>query len=266
MKGFEALKLLILCFSLFLTFIQSAMAEDKCDKYTANPSDTLLTLIGVNYESINSKLGIKYCTEAINKNPENYRYLYQLGRAYYKEDKKEQAFKYIKMAADKKYPIAFSALAHFYENGIIVEKDIEKAKQLYTESFELGHYFAYASIVRLSNQNNYIDFNELWEKQGCDGDLTNKQKGLFLADYKGKRTLFESTVWDIDVGKGFINISGNMKISNKKKELFKQIKEKDRYSFDCRYVSYCEDKFLKDGDLVVDDCYISYRLVRETDK
>jgi len=69
--------------------------------------------------------------------------LFTLGRALYKGDiiqrNLKEAFSLInQLAIEDEYPEAICDLAQFYENGIGINKDINRAKELYYKSMNLG--------------------------------------------------------------------------------------------------------------------------------
>lgn len=73
------------------------------------------------------------------------------------------AFDYLKQAVDAKYPDALNDMACCYANGDMVEKDMEKAKELFLEAAYLGFGEAYNNLANLYTYKDYIK-KPNWEK------------------------------------------------------------------------------------------------------
>ena len=69
----------------FLLLSLQAQVND-CDKYAGNPYDKTLPIEGIEFENIDADKAIKACEDSVKNEPKNLRYLYQLGRAYYKKE------------------------------------------------------------------------------------------------------------------------------------------------------------------------------------
>lgn len=66
------------------------------------------------------------------------------------------AFDYLKQAVDAKYPDALNDMGCNYVNGEMVEKNIEKAKELFQEAIDLGCVKAYYNMGNLYSYKGYI--------------------------------------------------------------------------------------------------------------
>jgi TPR repeat protein len=62
---------------------------------------------------------------------------------------------YIKKAADQNYPPAINKVAYYYDPGLSnyktdkVDKDVNKAIELYTKALELGNHESYVDLGRI---------------------------------------------------------------------------------------------------------------------
>ena len=66
------------------------------------------------------------------------------------------AFDYLKQAVDAKYPDALNDMGCYYANGDMVEKNIEKAKELFQEAIDLGCIEAYNNMGNLYIYEGYV--------------------------------------------------------------------------------------------------------------
>lgn len=66
------------------------------------------------------------------------------------------AFDYLKQAVDAKYPDALNDMGCNYVNGEMVEKNIEKAKELFQEAIDLGCVESYYNMGNLYSYKGYI--------------------------------------------------------------------------------------------------------------
>lgn len=66
------------------------------------------------------------------------------------------AFDYLKQAVDAKYPDALNDMGCNYANGDMVEKNIEKAKELFQEAIDLGCVKAYYNMGNMYSYKGYV--------------------------------------------------------------------------------------------------------------
>ena len=90
-------------------------------------------------KQINYKTAISYFNKAIEKEYSVAASLNNIGVCYHELKDYENAFKYYQKAIDQNYNIAYYNLASMYYNGTHVDKDLVKAKELYTKAYELGY-------------------------------------------------------------------------------------------------------------------------------
>ena len=90
-------------------------------------------------KQINYKTAISYFNKAIEKEYSVASSLNNIGVCYHELKDYENAFKYYQKAIDQNYNIAYYNLASMYYYGTHVDKDLLKAKELYTKAYELGY-------------------------------------------------------------------------------------------------------------------------------
>lgn len=83
----------------------------ECDTYAANPLDPARNVDGVTFENIKPDLAVPACESAVQKNPNNVRLIYQLGRACQKKGDLGSALAQYRKAADQGYAAAQTNLA-----------------------------------------------------------------------------------------------------------------------------------------------------------
>ena len=110
-------KIIILLLAVFS--MMYADAPNACDVFAADPKNKSNppNIEGVEFKKLDSTKAIKVCTQAIKDFPNEPRYGYQLGRAYYISDNYQKAFEWYKKAAFKDCALAQDALADMYLFG-----------------------------------------------------------------------------------------------------------------------------------------------------
>ena len=109
-----------------------------CDKYSSNPNDLQKVGNGINFNKIDPYLAIYACKKALEKYPETPRFLYQLARAYFKNQEGKKALKFYLRAAEKGHTLSQTLVGMFYEKGELVEQNYLKAKFWYEKSAKHG--------------------------------------------------------------------------------------------------------------------------------
>ncbi len=134
---------------LLLVLISSqAFAINKCDELAADPQnkDNPQRVIGVEWENLQAEPAIKACLQAITDEPNNARYQYQLGSAYFKNKDYTNAIKWYKKSAKQNYVRAFVNLGYMYEHAYGVEKNLEMAAKWYQKAAKLGDVVAQYNV------------------------------------------------------------------------------------------------------------------------
>jgi TPR repeat protein len=120
---------------------QAAPLTD-CDTYAASDLDPQRIANGIPFEKINSVLAIPACESAVQKYPNSIRLIYQLARAYAKNNNFRSAFIRYQNAADQGYFLAEYNLGVLYEKGWGVGKDEGQAVAWYRRAAEQGFVLA----------------------------------------------------------------------------------------------------------------------------
>jgi TPR repeat protein len=117
---------------------------ERCDQLAAHPADPTKgpNIAGVATGEIDIDAAILACSVAIETNPANPRYHYQLGRAYFDKKAYDNAFKQFRIAADGNLAIAQAALGYLYDSGLGTPRDFARGLELATEAADAGIPFA----------------------------------------------------------------------------------------------------------------------------
>ncbi len=99
---------------------------------------------GIEFENIDADKAIKACEDSVKNEPRNLRYLYQLGRAYYKKEEYTKAMELYQKAADKGVAQAQYDLGGLYGGTIYrdkkgVKRNGGKAVELYQKAADQGY-------------------------------------------------------------------------------------------------------------------------------
>src|ERR1039458_3888487 len=111
--------------------IKQARAQEvpvtNCDTYSASDTDPQHKTQGVPYDGINSALAVPACEDAVRRYPHSSRLMFQLGRAYGKNNDFSSALVQFRKAADQGYAAAQYNLGVMYERALAVTKDDAQA-------------------------------------------------------------------------------------------------------------------------------------------
>ena len=105
----------------------------SCDALAGHPDDKNRTGPGVADEEIVPSQAISKCLLAVNQNPAEARFQFQLGRAYWAAKRYDEALDAFLKAEEMTYAPAYFYLGQAYEQGFIagVEADNDTARNLY---------------------------------------------------------------------------------------------------------------------------------------
>ncbi len=126
---------------LFVLISSQAFAINKCDELAADPlnKNNPQGVIGVEWKDLQAEPAIKACLQALTDEPNNVRYQYQLGRAYYKDNDISKAIKYFENSAHQNYIAAQGVLGYIYQEGVGVKTDYHTAFKWYQKAANQGH-------------------------------------------------------------------------------------------------------------------------------
>lgn len=137
-------------------------AGDRCDELAGNPTDRRRKGAGVPYEilKLRPQDAIDACTKAVDVNPNEVRYQYQLARAVQMIDK-ARAFDLQKRVAAQQYPAAFDNLGWLY---VSVAKNKAEAVRQFRTGAQLGDPDCMVSLAEMIDQKSYFVADPLREK------------------------------------------------------------------------------------------------------
>lgn len=124
---------------------------NRCDQLAAHPDDPRRPpeVSGTTMNNIDAEEAIPVCLEALAREPENPRIIYQLGRAHLKAEDFSLARRHFLRAAEFKYAAAIFSLGALFEFGEGVEKNEKQAAEFYHRAIELGSLAAQVQLARL---------------------------------------------------------------------------------------------------------------------
>jgi WD40 repeat protein len=162
----------------------------KCDQLAGDPFDPRKRAAGVVFDAIDAEEAISACRAAVQATPDEPRFGYQLGRALYRADKRDEAVALIRGATENGDAAAQHTLGDLYKNGIGVAKDDAQALRLYRQSAEGGYVLAFSDegLLFWDGIGTKVDHTEAvnWFKRGADrGDPFSHRKLAELYEIGG---------------------------------------------------------------------------------
>jgi len=163
----------------------SAVAADSypgaaCDRLAANPLDPRKPkhLPGVAFGVVKAVSAVSACQAAMQAAPDEPRFAYQLWRALYRADRRNEATDHLRAAAEKGYPIAQYDLGRLYETGETdsdIVKDEVEALRLYRQAAEAGCTPAFSAVGRfywagIAVEKDHARAREWFERGAGQGD------------------------------------------------------------------------------------------------
>ncbi|MHB2166917.1 caspase family protein [Alsobacter sp. R-9] len=109
----------------------TAPGPNDCDRLAARPYDPKAVAPGVGMLEMDGAAAMAACTRALAQDPDEPRFMFQLGRSLHRLKQPDQAVRFYQDAWSKDYPAAGSALAYAYAEGDGVAADPKQAEQLY---------------------------------------------------------------------------------------------------------------------------------------
>jgi hypothetical protein len=122
---------------------------EECDILAAHPADPERMSDGIADDQIVPKLAQIACEDALERDAENPRFRFQLGRALLAAHEEKKAVDLFQKAADAGYATAWAYLGDAYQFGLGVDVDGRKALTSYTKALDSGFREADAQIKQL---------------------------------------------------------------------------------------------------------------------
>jgi TPR repeat protein len=116
-----------------------AEAPNACDLAAAHPSDPERVGPSVEYANLDPQIAIPACEKAVAAEPGNMRFKAELARALDKAGRGEEAAVLNQEGMKADYIGAFHNMGNLYRKGLGVERNLEKAFELYIYAAERGH-------------------------------------------------------------------------------------------------------------------------------
>jgi TPR repeat protein len=161
----------------------------ECDTYAANPLDITRTTDGIAFEKINPDLAVPACESAVQKEPNNIRLSYQLGRAYQKKGDFGSAQTQYRKAADQGHPGAQVNLGLMYQNGFGIQKDGAQAVVWYRKAADQGFAGAQNALGLMYQTGQGIAKDDVqaanWYRKAADQGYANAEDALGLMYQNG---------------------------------------------------------------------------------
>ncbi len=121
------------------TPVPEPTAADQCDRLASDPQDTLRNRKVAVVRSVDVARAIPACEKAVSEAPKELRLANQLGRAYLKAQRFEEALRVFKDAAGRGSPYATNEVGYLYYRGFGgVKKDYAQARPWFEKAAQLG--------------------------------------------------------------------------------------------------------------------------------
>jgi len=111
----------------------------ECDKYAASTYDSERQAAGRELTYIDWRLAEPACKKAVGNNPRDSRMMFQYGRALIAASRDNDAFNYVRNAAQMGHVAAIELLGEMYRTGRGVPKNKTLSRRWYDRAAKLGH-------------------------------------------------------------------------------------------------------------------------------
>ncbi len=152
-----------------------SQAVTECDRFASHSRDPGHVAPGVTSGTMDKEAAIASCQKAVEKDPDNPRLNYQLGRAYGYSGRGEEAMPYRLKAVAADYPQSLFVIGYLYKIGRTIEQDTCKALSLW---YRAAIYKRLAALVALPRHYMRGDFSS------CDVVVNKEDIGAFLDEAK----------------------------------------------------------------------------------
>lgn len=122
---------------------------EECDILAAHPDDPQRMADGIADDAIVPRLAVLACEEAIERDPDDPRFTFQLGRALLAANDEKKAVESFKKAADAGYAAAWAYLGDAYQFGLGTDVEGHKSLSAYKKALDGGFKQAEDQIKQL---------------------------------------------------------------------------------------------------------------------
>lgn len=161
---------------------EGAAPAHQCDRLAAREDDRYAVAPGVSMKDMNTGGAMLACAQALNEFPSEPRFLFQYGRALFKAQRLQDAFKVTEKAAMTGYPAAANALGYFYSEGVGVSKDPKKAVEWLSRAAFAGDVGAQNNLASMYERGTGVtrDFGQamMWYRKAADQNHAPAQYNL----------------------------------------------------------------------------------------
>ena len=167
------MRTILITLALLASFSTYVYSTEDCDILASLEADPSSVATPVALNDINSSAVIYACSKAILRNDEHKpRFLLHRARGYLKGGESDKALFDLEQSHNLGYPAATFGLATAYFLGDDVAQDLDKARQLFIDSFEHGVSWAALGLSMLYRNEMYEDYNlekaKKWEARFKD--------------------------------------------------------------------------------------------------
>ena len=168
------MRTILITLALLASFSTYAYSTEDCDILASLEADPRSVATPVAFNDISSSAVIYACSEAIVRNDEHKpRFLLHRARGYLKGGESDKALFDLEQSHNLGYPAATFGLATAYFLGDDVAQDLDKARQLFIDSFEHGVSWSAQGLSMLYGNEMYDDYDlekaKKWEARFKDG-------------------------------------------------------------------------------------------------
>jgi TPR repeat protein len=172
-----------------LSAVESAQGEQDapvtdCDTYAASPFDPAHKTGGVPSEKLNPDLAVPACENAVRRYPNSNRLIFQLGRAYDKNNNYAEALKWYRKAADRGLAIGQYNLGVMLRDGHALSQNYAEAVKWFRKAADQGNALAQNDLGAMyaNGQGAAQSFSEAakWFRRAADQGNAMAQASLGL--------------------------------------------------------------------------------------
>lgn len=164
----------------------------QCDYLAAEPINNL-SILGVEFDLLQTDKAIAACTEALSTNPDHARYSHNLARSLDAAGRYEDSIPHYRLAATQGYVHALNSLGVMHINGQGVAQDFIEGVRLLNEARARGHVQARVNLqgTDFSILMSGGEFRKVQEKLSTLGHYTGPIDGDFGKGSKAALTTYQ---------------------------------------------------------------------------